>query len=93
MKPDREHFHHRLIDMGMNQKQAVAFLYLVSAILGIVAVVITTAGEIKAILMICAICIIAAIAYFFVHSRGNAKDENQNGDAGGQDKPDGDDKK
>jgi UDP-GlcNAc:undecaprenyl-phosphate GlcNAc-1-phosphate transferase len=77
MKPDREHFHHRLIDMGMNQKQAVAFLYLISAILGLVAVVITTAGEIKAILLICALCIVAAIAYFFVHSRGRREEDQE----------------
>lgn len=38
---DREHFHHRLIDMGMNQKQSVALLYAVSALLGISAILFT----------------------------------------------------
>ena len=33
------HVHHRLIDMGFNQKQAVAVLYIISAILGLSAVV------------------------------------------------------
>src|SRR5699024_7318818 len=33
MTPDRSHVHHRLIDMGLNQKQAVAVLYVISAIL------------------------------------------------------------
>jgi UDP-GlcNAc:undecaprenyl-phosphate GlcNAc-1-phosphate transferase len=92
MKPDREHFHHRLIDMGMNQKQAVAFLYLISAILGLVAVVITTAGEIKAILLICALCIVASIAYFFVNSRGR-REENQEQALDSHDDPNEDDKK
>lgn len=35
---DREHFHHRLLDMGLNQSQAVALLYAVSALLGISAI-------------------------------------------------------
>ena len=38
MSPDRGHIHHRLIDMGFNQKQAVAVLYVISAILGLSAV-------------------------------------------------------
>ena len=35
MHADRSHIHHRLIDMGLNQKQAVATLYVISAILGL----------------------------------------------------------
>ena len=35
MAPDRGHIHHRLIDMGLNQKQAVAALYVISSILGL----------------------------------------------------------
>ncbi len=38
---DRKHFHHLLIDMGMDQKQAVALIYGISAILGLVAVLLT----------------------------------------------------
>ena len=34
MEADRGHLHHRLIDMGFSQKQAVAIMYVVSAILG-----------------------------------------------------------
>ena len=37
---DRGHIHHKLIAMGMNQKQAVAVLYAVSAVLGLIAVLI-----------------------------------------------------
>ena len=48
MAPDRSHVHHRLIDMGFNQKQAVAILYVISAILGLSAVVLTTSGALKA---------------------------------------------
>jgi UDP-GlcNAc:undecaprenyl-phosphate GlcNAc-1-phosphate transferase len=44
MKPDRGHVHHRLIDMGFSQKQAVGVLYVISAILGLSAVVLTAGG-------------------------------------------------
>ena len=40
-KADRGHLHHRLIDMGLNQKQSVRILYAVSGILGISAVLFT----------------------------------------------------
>lgn len=50
MKPDRSHTHHKLIDMGMNQKQAVATLYMVAGILGLFAVMIVSSGYMKVIL-------------------------------------------
>lgn len=37
-RADRGHIHHRLLDMGLNQKQSVAILYSVSAFLGLAAV-------------------------------------------------------
>lgn len=39
--PDRGHLHHRLIDMGLNQKQVVAILYSLCAILGLSAIMFT----------------------------------------------------
>ena len=61
MKPDRGHVHHRLIDMGLNQKQAVATLYVISAILGMSAVVLTTSGELKAMLFFLALCVVGVV--------------------------------
>ena len=62
MHADRSHIHHRLIDMGLNQKQAVATLYFISAILGLSAVVLTTGGEQKAMVLFAALCIVAVVA-------------------------------
>ena len=62
MTPDRSHVHHRLIDMGLNQKQAVATLYVISAILGMSAVVLTTSGELKAMMFFVALCVVAGVA-------------------------------
>lgn len=54
MHADRGHVHHRLIDMGFSQKQAVGILYVISAILGLSAVVLTTAGAMRAMLFLLA---------------------------------------
>lgn len=62
MSPDRKHIHHRLIDMGFSQKQAVSVLYLISAILGLSAVVLTREGIIKAIIFFLALVIAAMVA-------------------------------
>ena len=63
MAPDRSHVHHKLIDMGMSQKQAVGTLYVISAILGLSAVVLTTSGALKAILMLVALTLAALIGW------------------------------
>ena len=74
MQADRSHIHHRLIDMGLNQKQAVATLYVISAILGLSAVVLTTGGEQKAMLFFAAMCIVACVAAKVVFPK-EAKEE------------------
>ena len=62
MQADRSHIHHRLIDMGLNQKQAVATLYVISTILGLSAVVLTTGGEEKAMVLFLTLCLVAVVA-------------------------------
>lgn len=62
MVSDRSHIHHRLIDMGMSQKQAVAVLYVVSAILGLSAVVLATSGAVRAMILLLAFCAAGFIA-------------------------------
>lgn len=61
MVADRGHVHHRLIDMGFNQKQAVAISYMLTAILGLAAVLLTSSGELKALILIGAVIIVGAI--------------------------------
>lgn len=61
MTADRGHFHHRLIDMGFSQKQSVAIAYMLTAILGLAAVLLTSSGELKALILIGAIFVVGAI--------------------------------
>lgn len=83
MSPDRGHIHHRLIDMGFSQKQAVAVLYIISAILGLSAVVLTTSGVVKAMLFLMALCVAGGMAsmVFLSHNNGGSQDTPPNSDS------------
>lgn len=77
---DRGHVHHRLIDMGFNQKQTVAILYIISTILGLLAVVLTTSGEFRAIVMVAVVLItivIGGIVYLSAEKRKMQHHEQQ----------------
>ncbi|MDR2421210.1 MAG: undecaprenyl/decaprenyl-phosphate alpha-N-acetylglucosaminyl 1-phosphate transferase [Oscillospiraceae bacterium] len=84
MHRDRGHFHHRLVDMGLSQKQAVAVLYAVSAVLGLAAVVITTSGEARAIIVVIAFVAAGAIGLYALCARRSSAPE-RGGGAGGED--------
>ena len=83
MSPDRGHVHHKLIDMGFNQKQAVAILYAISATLGLTAVVLTSSGEVTAIVLLLAVlaailvgaCIIYGAEHWSKHASENKEDK------------------
>ena len=64
MTPDRGHLHHRLIDHGLSQKQAVAVLYSLSAMLGLTAVVICSTGKLRMLLLAFDLLIAAAVGVF-----------------------------
>ena len=68
MQADRGHFHHRLIDMGFTQKQSVAIAYVLSAILGLVAVLLTVSGAMKALIMLGAVFLVGAIGIKLIFS-------------------------
>lgn len=69
MSPDRGHIHHRLIDMGLNQKQAVAALYVVSSILGLSAVVLTTGGAMRAMIFLLSVAVVAFLGSRIIFPR------------------------
>lgn len=71
MAPDRGHFHHKLIDMGFSQKQAVGIMYAISALLGISAVILTGFGMIRALvlLIIALVFVIATLILKNTHEK------------------------
>ena len=88
MVADRGHVHHRLIDMGFSQKQAVAISYMLTAILGLAAVLLTSSGELKALILIGAVFVVGAIGVHAIFSghkpRTDAEAEPQPDAAGTQ---------
>ena len=69
MHADRGHFHHRLIDMGFSQKQSVAIAYMLTAILGLAAVLLTSSGELKALILIGAVFVVSMIGFRLIFSK------------------------
>lgn len=63
---DKGHFHHRLLAMGMNQKQAVAVLYCVSAVLGLVAVFIAGDSVLMRVVCIVLAFVICLVTWFII---------------------------
>ena len=75
MHADRGHVHHRLIDMGLSQKQAVAISYLISAVLGLSAVILTDSGGIQTLIFFIAIAVVGAIAFKLIASHHHKNTE------------------
>ncbi len=75
MQADRGHIHHRLIDMGFSQKQAVAITYMLTAMLGLSAVVLTSSGEGKALILIGSIFVVGAIGLGVIFRKNHTEPE------------------
>jgi len=55
---DRRHLHHRLLDVGLSHRQAVVFLYAVTAVFGLTALFLGSVGKLKALLVLLVVMII-----------------------------------
>ena len=62
-KPDKGHLHHRLVEKGFTQKQAVLILYGLSASLGMFAIILFDSGIWKALSFLLMIIAAVAIGY------------------------------
>jgi len=65
--PDRKHLHHKLVDLGFTQKEAVRLLYAVCGMLGLVAITFTEGmfGSLRVIKAI--IVLVSALAVFAIN--------------------------
>lgn len=58
-KPDKGHLHHRLLDLGFTQRQAVLLMYFISALLGLSAVVLNeVSGSMSIVIVICVLVLV-----------------------------------
>jgi UDP-GlcNAc:undecaprenyl-phosphate GlcNAc-1-phosphate transferase len=74
MQPDRGHLHHRLIDRGFSQKQAVLILYAISFCLGCLAIFISFKDSRIIVVVLLTVILLSFIIYYFnVHVKHKSK--------------------
>ena len=78
MTANRGHIHHRLIDMGLSQKQSVAIVYMLTDVLGLAAVLLANNTGTKAFILFAAVFVVAVLGFaviFGPHHRPPQKEE------------------
>lgn len=83
MQADRGHLHHRLIDMGLSQRQSVVIMYTASAALGLCAIVLADRGALSAIILLIsvAIFVIGGARYMSDLSSNNDETDEDEGES------------
>jgi UDP-GlcNAc:undecaprenyl-phosphate GlcNAc-1-phosphate transferase len=66
-QPDKEHIHHKLMDLGLSHRQAVFVLYGFCILLGAAALILTYASSGQAALLL---LVLAIVAFVFLRSLG-----------------------
>ncbi len=74
MQADRGHLHHRLIDHGCSQKQAVLIMYGISLFLGILAIFISVKDSRIFVVSLLTVIVLSFIIYYF---NAHIKNKNQ----------------
>lgn len=70
MQADRGHLHHRLIDHGFTQRQAVLILYAISITCGLLAILISLKDITTVIIVILTVLALSGVIYYFnVHNK------------------------
>lgn len=79
MQADKGHLHHRLLDLGLSQKQVVFTLYAVNAFLGLGAIVLTQDNPVKssAVLGFVIISVVFTVSQMGFSEPGNNRKLNQ----------------
>lgn len=80
MAADKTHLHHRLIDLGFSQKQAVTIMYAIAAVLGLTAVLIAGEGFMRAIVLVVVVFVIVIMCSIVMYKHNvhqKIKDDKQ----------------
>ncbi len=82
---DKKHLHHKLLAMGLSQKQAVAALYSLSAVLGLFAVLLANTNVFVRVICLVLAFAISMLAWFFIFRHNpNLHTEHHEDPAGGK---------
>ena len=81
MQADREHLHHKLIDLGLSQRQSVVIMYILSALLGMCAVLLADKGALSAIILVIAVAVFifagSKFMWEIIHENGKDKETDE----------------
>lgn len=80
MEADRGHLHHKLIDMGLSQRQSVVVIYIASAALGLCAIVLAERKALSAIILLLAISIFVVGGAKFMNELNSGSGGDENGE-------------
>lgn len=73
---DRNHFAHRLVELGMNERVAVMFSFLVATACGLIALLLYTVNLIGIVLIILIyLCLLAIIAFLEIYVTRRRKED------------------
>lgn len=80
MSADRGHLHHKLIDMGLTQKQAVGTIYALCALLCLFAIVLIATGVVKILAVFLIVVVFAVFMIIAPHMLHSANEHEHEGD-------------
>lgn len=80
MAPDRGHLHHKLIDSGLSQKQAVAFIYAMCIILCLFAIFLLATGAVKMVALLLVVALFVVFMVITPRIMHSFHEENENSD-------------
>jgi UDP-N-acetylmuramyl pentapeptide phosphotransferase/UDP-N-acetylglucosamine-1-phosphate transferase len=69
---DRKHLHHRLLDMGLSQRQTVAAYYFFALFFGLVSLFLQSRGKLLAIMVLFLIMFAVVVSLYFLERKKNA---------------------
>lgn len=61
-RPDKGHLHHRLLAMGLSQKQVVLSMYVISGLLGLSAIILSEVSQLSAFMIFIGIAAVSVVA-------------------------------
>lgn len=73
MSPDRSHLHHKLVDAGFSQRQAVGILCSITGLFSLTAIVLATEGYKRALLMLVVSVIYCFAVKYYVNNKNCEK--------------------
>ncbi|MDD5342235.1 MAG: MraY family glycosyltransferase [Patescibacteria group bacterium] len=70
---DKKHLHFRLLDIGLTQRQAVVFLYVLTAVFGFAGLLVTGKGKLITLFILLAVMVVLALILVLTYRRKKSR--------------------